>query len=98
MFAKDAPRPSMVCASAELAQQIKHWGRELGFQKVGISALELEEDADRLEAWLAAGCHGEMGYMARNADLRRYPERLVPGARRAICVRMDYRPDRKSVV
>ena len=93
VFAKDSPRPSMISAPAELTQQIKHWGRELGFQKVGISALDLEEDADRLDAWLAAGCHGEMGYMARNTDLRRQPERLVPGARRAICVRMDYRPE-----
>lgn len=77
---------------AVLAQQIKHWGRALGFQQVGITTLDVDDDADRLEEWLAAGCHGDMGYMARNVDLRRYPERLVPGARRAICVRMDYRP------
>lgn len=75
-----------------LAQQVKDWGRALGFQQVGVSTLAMDADADRLDAWLAAGRHGEMDYMARNTDLRRHPERLVAGAIRAICVRMDYRP------
>lgn len=75
-----------------LARAIKIWGRALGFQQVGITTLTVDADADRLEEWLAAGCHGDMGYMARNVALRRHPERLVPGSRRAVCVRMDYRP------
>ncbi|HBG29681.1 MAG TPA: tRNA epoxyqueuosine(34) reductase QueG [Gammaproteobacteria bacterium] len=77
---------------AALAREIKRWGVELGFQQVGISAFDLDDDADRLDAWLADGFHGEMGYMARNTGLRRHPEGLVPGSVRAICVRMDYRP------
>ena len=89
----NASPDSMVAADfSALAQQVKEWGRGLGFQQVGVSTLAVDADADQLDAWLAAGFHGEMDYMARNTDLRRYPERLVPGAMRAICVRMDYRP------
>ncbi len=89
----NASPDSMVAADfSALAQQVKDWGRALGFQQVGVSTLAVDADADQLDAWLAAGFHGEMDYMARNTDLRRHPERLVPGAIRAICVRMDYRP------
>ncbi len=36
--------------------------------------------------------HGSMTYMQRHADLRRDPRALVPGAQRAVTVRMDYLP------
>jgi len=91
-FANAPPDSTSAPDFNALAQQVKDWGRALGFQKVGISTLAVDTDADQLDAWLAAGFHGEMDYMARNTDLRRHPERLVPGAIRAICVRMDYRP------
>ena len=42
---------------AMLAAQVKAWGRELGFQKVGIAAIDLEQDERRLLEWLAAGRH-----------------------------------------
>ncbi|HXF46064.1 MAG TPA: tRNA epoxyqueuosine(34) reductase QueG [Burkholderiaceae bacterium] len=75
-----------------LAAAIKTWGRELGFGAVGIADLQVAEPARRLRAWLAAGRHGEMDYMARHAHLRADPTLLLPGAIRAICVRIDYRP------
>ena len=40
---------------AALTAQIKDWGRELGFQQLGVSGVELPEDERRLLAWLAAG-------------------------------------------
>jgi epoxyqueuosine reductase len=53
-----------------LAAQVKSWGRELGFQKVGITGIALPEDERRLLAWLAAGRHGEMRYMQRHGTRR----------------------------
>ncbi|MGV8502172.1 tRNA epoxyqueuosine(34) reductase QueG, partial [Pseudomonas aeruginosa] len=37
---------------ARLAQSIKDWGRELGFQQVGISDVELGEHEAHLQRWL----------------------------------------------
>lgn len=75
-----------------LADDIKRWGLELGFQQVGISDLDLSQHQDSLQKWLEQGYQGEMEYMSRHADLRAHPELLHPGSVRAICVRMDYLP------
>ena len=77
---------------APLAARVKTWGRALGFGAVGICDLELDAPAQQLRRWLAEGRHGDMDYMARNADLRATPARLVRGACRAIVARVDYRP------
>jgi epoxyqueuosine reductase len=73
-----------------LAADIKHWGRELGFQQVGITDLDPGVHAEHLRRWLAAGYHGTMSYMQRHADLRCAPTTLVSGALRLISLRMDY--------
>ena len=77
---------------AALAAQVKDWGRELGFQKVGIAAVDLPDDERRLVEWLAAARHGEMSYMARHGTKRSRPPELVPGTVRVISARMDYLP------
>jgi epoxyqueuosine reductase len=73
-----------------LAQDIRSWARELGFAALGISSIDLSEDAAWLERWLALGRHGGMHYMARHAALRADPARLVPGCVRILSVRMDH--------
>jgi len=45
-----------------------------------------------LLAWLAAGCHGGMDYMARHGLKRARPAELVPGTLRVLSARMDYLP------
>ena len=75
-----------------LSQSIKDWGRELGFQQVGIAGLDLASHEAHLERWLAAGYHGEMDYMAAHGSKRSHPEELVPGTLRVISLRMDYLP------
>ncbi len=76
-----------------LAASIRSWAAELGFQQLGISDLDLSEDARRLDAYLAAGYHGEMAYMASHGTMRSRPDELVPGTQRVISVRMDYLPE-----
>ena len=83
---------------AALANQIKQWGAELGFQAVGIADLDLSEAGSRLAEWLAKGWHGEMDYMARHAGLRARPAELVPGTLRVITCRMDYLADTPGTV
>ena len=79
---------------AVLAQQIKAWGRELGFQAVGIADADVSAAEPRLLEWLSRGWHGEMEYMARHAGLRAHPAALKPGTLRVISCRMDYLRDR----
>jgi epoxyqueuosine reductase len=76
-----------------LAADIKVWGRELGFQQLGISDTDLTAHEPRLLEWLARGFHGEMGYMHRHGTRRSRPADLVEGTVRVICARMDYLPD-----
>ena len=73
-----------------LARDIKRWGRELGFQKVGVAGIDLAADEQRLAAWLAQGRHGDMAYMARHGARRARPADLVPGTLRVVSARMDY--------
>jgi epoxyqueuosine reductase len=77
---------------ARLADLIKTWGRELGFQQVGITDTELSAHEAHLDAWLENGYHGEMGFMAKHGTKRTRPEELEPGTQRIISVRMDYLP------
>ena len=76
----------------ELAGAIKRWGTELGFAEVGIAGIELGEAEAGLQAWLDAGHHGEMDYMASHGSKRARPAELVPGTVRVISARMDYLP------
>ncbi|MDQ8036819.1 MAG: tRNA epoxyqueuosine(34) reductase QueG [Pedobacter sp.] len=76
---------------AQLATDIKHWGRELGFQQVGISDISLGEHPARMQAWIERGFHADMDFMA---DPKRiHPADLIPGTARVISVRMDYWPE-----
>lgn len=76
-----------------LTASIREWAAQLGFQQVGITDIDLTEDALRLDAYLAAGYHGEMEYMASHCTMRSRPDELVPGTLRVISVRMDYLPE-----
>ena len=75
---------------AALAELIRTWGRQLGFQQLGIAGIELGQDEAHLRDWLAKGQHGRMDYMARHGDKRSRPDELVPGTLRVLSVRMDY--------
>ena len=75
-----------------LAQAIKAWGEELGFADVRIADIDLADQEAGLQAWLDAGHHGEMDYMASHGMKRARPAELVPGTVRVISVRMDYLP------
>ncbi len=77
-----------------LAAKIGDWGRELGFQQIGIAGTDLAADEARLIAWLAAGRQGTMDYMARHGTTRARPATLVPGTLTVITARMNYLPER----
>jgi epoxyqueuosine reductase len=83
---------------SELAGRIKGWGRELGFQQIGIADIDLSAAEQQLADWLEAGFHGEMDYMARHGTRRSRPAELVPGTIRVISARMDYLPEGRAAI
>lgn len=81
---------------ATLKARIQELGQELGFAAIGVARPEPGAAIDRLHAWLAAGMHGEMDYMARHAELRAAPEQLQPGTITVISAAVDYLPHSKT--
>lgn len=74
-------------------QIIKEAAARLGFAFCGISrAGFLEEEANRLDAWLQRGYHGRMSYMENHHDMRLDPTKLVPGARSVVSLVYNYYP------
>jgi epoxyqueuosine reductase len=88
----DETRERSATRPPDLAQ-LQAWARELGFSALGVATLALPEEVSAgLRAWLAAGMHGDMDYMARHERLRTHPQELVPGAVSALMVTIEYTP------
>lgn len=72
---------------------IKQKAIEHGFEYCGITkAVELTDEAFKLEKWLNQGFHGKMNYMENYFDLRINPQKLVPGAKSVITLLKNYYP------
>jgi epoxyqueuosine reductase len=82
----------------QLAEAVKAWGKELGFQKIGIAdaAADMSQSEAGLQQWLAEGCQGEMDYMGKHGTRRTRPGELIPGTLRVISARMNYMPEAKD--
>ncbi|MDO9244368.1 MAG: tRNA epoxyqueuosine(34) reductase QueG [Rhodocyclaceae bacterium] len=78
-----------------LKEKIRGWGNDLGFAAVGFAGINLGPAEAGLRDWLAAGCHGEMDYMASHGMKRARPAELVPGTQCVITCRMDYLTERR---
>ena len=85
--------------AAGLKNNIRRWGTDLGFDAIGFSGVAVADAEQNLSAWLAAGCHGDMDYMAAygadavtgKGNKRALPTELLPGTRSIITARMNYR-------
>ncbi len=64
-----------------------------GFAALGIAAADAAPLAgQRLRDWLAAGCHGDMLWMADTVDRRASPAGLWPDVRSVVMLGVDYTP------
>ena len=61
--------------------------RSLGFSAIGVADVDLSDLGPGLRAWIDAGFHGEMDWMARHAALRLDPGGLLPGTASALIFR-----------
>ena len=66
---------------------------QLGFDAVGFAPAHLGSEARaRLAAFLAAGQHGDMAWLAERTAERSHPQALWPEARSVVCVGLSYAP------
>ncbi len=77
-----------------LTKFLKNEALQLGFEKINIAkAVELTEEARKLEQWLNKGYHGEMQYMENHFDKRIDPRKLVEGAKSVVTLMFNYYPE-----
>jgi epoxyqueuosine reductase len=74
----------------ERAERVRAAARELGFDAVGIAPAEPPPHADFLREWLARGYAGEMAWLARRAEEREDPRRVLAGAQSIVAVAVVY--------
>ncbi len=72
------------------SDDIKKEALRLGFDLAGIAAAGPSAHAPAVRAWLDAGYHGSMAWLAREPERRLDPARAVPGARSVITVGLSY--------
>jgi epoxyqueuosine reductase len=76
----------------QLVADMRGWAQALGFSQIAVAPIDLASAEPGLTAWLQAGFHGQMDYMARHGLKRARPAELVPGTASVITARMDYLP------
>ena len=70
--------------------ELKRRAGELGFSRTGIARLERNPHAAELDRWLAQGHAGTMTYLNRQAEKRKDPRTIMPGARSAVVTLTNY--------
>lgn len=73
-----------------MKKAIEARARELGFDACGFTTAEPPQHAEHLKNWLAAGRHGEMGYLQRNSEKRMEPQRVLDKAKTIIVLATSY--------
>jgi epoxyqueuosine reductase len=84
--------PTHVLTPQETSERIRQKAREMGFGAVGVAPVHPSGHGDAYARWIGEGMHGEMAYLAREDAVakRRDPAVLVPGARSAVVVALEY--------
>ena len=71
---------------------IKQAAADLGFDDCRIAVARPATHATEFTEWLADGCHGEMGWLERNAHRRCDPREVLPGCRSIVTLALNYYP------
>ncbi len=80
-------------AAVDPGAAIRAKALELGFDAVGFAPAALGPEArTRLAAFLAAGQHGDMGWLAERTDQRSHPRALWAEARSVVALGLSYAP------
>jgi epoxyqueuosine reductase len=84
------PSASPAIETVPIKHRILHRALDLQFDDCRFTTADVPASAPHLHQWLAAGNHGEMQYLARNADKRSDPQKVLPGAKTIITLATSY--------
>jgi epoxyqueuosine reductase len=79
--------------SADLKQRLLEQARAEGFAAMGVCAPDAVDSTEKLRAFLAAGHHGQMGWMADRVEWRGAAAALWPAARSVVMLAEVYTPE-----
>jgi epoxyqueuosine reductase len=80
--------------TSSLKEALIHEARTLGFDCVGVTDPDaIAQAAQHFRAFLDAGAHGEMDWLAAQPERRMDPRVLWPGVRSVIMLGVNYGPD-----
>ncbi len=79
-------------SSQSLTKALKAEAFRLGFASCGVTSADAHDGRPALGAWLEAGHHGTMDWMATRAEQRAAPQALWPEAQSVIALGMSYAP------
>ena len=73
-----------------MKEAIRKRAEELGFDACRFTSAEPPTHKEHFERWLQSGCHGDMGYLQRNAQKRIEPQKVLTDARTIITFAASY--------
>lgn len=79
-----------------IAERLEDEARRLGFLRMGIAEAGPATSHDRFRAWIEAGSHGTMDWLARGSDDRADIRRFLPGARSVVVVSAAHDPGEEA--
>jgi epoxyqueuosine reductase len=77
-------------AAIEIKTGLCRLAADIGFDDCRIAPAASPSHAKEFRAWLATGAAGEMDWIARGAEKRCAPEKVMPGARSVIVLALNY--------
>ena len=79
-----------------MKSSLRQYAMALGFDDCRCTTAVPPARAAALRQWLAEARHGEMTWLARNADKREDPQKILPGAKSIILLAASYHLDLPS--
>jgi epoxyqueuosine reductase len=71
---------------------LQSWALEEGFDRAEAATLEPSRQIDAFRAWVERGDHAGMGWIGHRSERREDARNILPGARSALCVALQYWP------
>jgi epoxyqueuosine reductase len=91
--------PSNPVSRDRLREFLTIEAKALGFDAVAVTVPDaVPQAASRLAAFVDAGHHGSMDWLAETVERRAAPDRLWPGVRSVVMLAMNYGPDDDPLV
>ncbi|MBI2107559.1 tRNA epoxyqueuosine(34) reductase QueG [Candidatus Woesearchaeota archaeon] len=76
--------------------QLTELARKSGFDLIGFCSPEINDDVkEAYDIWLSNGFAGNMNFMSETKEIRKSPEKLLPGVKTIISVAISYLRDKE---